>query len=478
MKTIPIPYLSNINFIFNEIATAPYSIWFNSGKSNIYQQGFDIITGFPYKTITSNPDYSHLEHIEYDNNFNIINKSENLIYHHNNITPFSLLKDIIKKIAVDKNYNVPFWHGAAGYFGYDLNQIIFDKLSKQKYNPNIPLMAIGIYAWSLIYDHDKKLAYLAYNSKYISQQKVDYLVSLFSKKSPKNIISHETANLHDFFKNRPFVPDINYHEYSKNFNTIKNHIKQGNCYQINYAIPFKIKLDSDYLKHSSWQVYQYLTQYNNTPFGCYFKISDNLSVLSFSPERFLKVNKNIVTTMPIKGTRPKVSDPKLNAELIEDLTQNPKDRAENIMITDLLRNDLNKYCIPGTVITPKICELQTFPTVHHLVSTITGVLKTDTDSINLFEGCFPGGSITGTPKLRAMQIIQELENTKQELTRYIYCGSIGYINCNYNLDTNIAIRTIVCSDQEYKYWAGSGIVADSDCEQEYIEIQNKLIKTY
>jgi para-aminobenzoate synthetase component 1 len=176
-----------------------------------------------------------------------------------------------------------------------------------------------------------------------------------------------------------------------------------------------------------------------------------------------------VQTRPIKGTRARAGHPRLDAERVEALRASAKDRAENVMIVDLLRNDLSKNCRLGTVKVPRLFEVESFATVHHLVSTVTGELAPGHDAIDLLRGSFPGGSITGAPKVRAMQIIDELEPHR----RGVYCGAIGYVGYDGDMDTNIAIRTLVCSGGTTRFWAGGGLVADSLMEDEYQETFDK-----
>lgn len=183
----------------------------------------------------------------------------------------------------------------------------------------------------------------------------------------------------------------------------------------------------------------------------------------------MRVHHGMVETKPIKGTRPRAGHARLDAELAEQLRLSEKDRAENVMIVDLLRNDLSKNCELGSVKVPRLFEIESYATVHHLVSTVTGTLKAGRDSIELLRGCFPGGSITGAPKLRAMQIIDEVERAR----RGVYCGAIGYIGFDGGMDTNIAIRTLTVSHGSVRFWAGGGIVADSQAESEYQESFDK-----
>jgi para-aminobenzoate synthetase component 1 len=194
-----------------------------------------------------------------------------------------------------------------------------------------------------------------------------------------------------------------------------------------------------------------------------------MHVLSSSPERFLEVREGRVESKPIKGTRPRAGHARLDAELVEALRASEKDRAENLMIVDLLRNDLSKSCRLGSVKVPKLFDVESYATVHHLVSTVTGELSADRDALDLMRGAFPGGSITGAPKLRAMQIIEELEPHR----RGVYCGAIGYVGFDGGMDVNIAIRTMVLSRGEIRFWAGGGIVADSRVEDEYQETFDK-----
>jgi para-aminobenzoate synthetase component 1 len=176
-----------------------------------------------------------------------------------------------------------------------------------------------------------------------------------------------------------------------------------------------------------------------------------------------------VETKPIKGTRPRSADRARDRALADELRASPKDRAENVMIVDLLRNDLGKTCEPGSIRVSKLFDVESFASVHHLVSTVEGRLAPGKHALDLLEGCFPGGSITGAPKLRAMQIIEELEPQR----RGVYCGCIGYVGYDGNLDLNIAIRTLVQHGDSIYAWAGGGVVADSDVDAEYQESLDK-----
>ncbi len=191
--------------------------------------------------------------------------------------------------------------------------------------------------------------------------------------------------------------------------------------------------------------------------------------MSVSPERFLQLTGQQVETRPIKGTRPRYEDPQRDLQSAIDLVTSLKDRAENVMIVDLLRNDIGKVCERGSVKAEKLFHLQSFANVHHLVSFVTGKLDYQYTAVDLLRSCFPGGSITGAPKLRAMEIIEELEPHR----RGVYCGAIGYIGFDGDMDMNITIRTAVVIDHQIYFYAGGGVVADSTCEKEYKETLDK-----
>jgi para-aminobenzoate synthetase component 1 len=251
--------------------------------------------------------------------------------------------------------------------------------------------------------------------------------------------------------------------YHQAFNRIRDYIREGDCYQVNLAQRFQAPCTGD-----PWLGYRRLRAINPAPFAAYLNLPFG-QVLSSSPERFLEVRGGHVETRPIKGTRPRQSDPAADAAQAGELAACGKDRAENLMIVDLLRNDLGKVCVPGSVETSRLFEVESFANVHHLVSTVTGRLAPGLDAIDLLRAAFPGGSITGAPKLRAMEIIEELEPDR----RGVYCGAIGYLGFNGDMDTNIAIRTVVITAGQAHCWAGGGIVADSEWQAEYQECLDK-----
>jgi para-aminobenzoate synthetase component 1 len=253
---------------------------------------------------------------------------------------------------------------------------------------------------------------------------------------------------------------------------VREYIIAGDIFQANLSQRFQCALIEP-----PFDLYRRLRRRNPAPFAAYLGFAD-ISILSASPERFLRLDQQnrLVETRPIKGTRPRGLGPMHDAALGRALAESAKDRAENVMIVDLLRNDLSRVCRPGTVRVPELFALEHHPTVHHLVSTVLGELAPGASAVDLIRATFPGGSITGAPKVRAMEIIAELE----PLQRGVYCGSIGYISATGAMDTSIVIRTYLALGGQIYFQAGGGIVADSDVELEYRETLDKaraLIET-
>jgi para-aminobenzoate synthetase component 1 len=244
---------------------------------------------------------------------------------------------------------------------------------------------------------------------------------------------------------------------------VREYILAGDIFQANLSQRFQAGLAEPPLAF-----YRRLRRTNPAAFGAFFDVGD-FAVLSVSPERFLRLSGRRVETRPIKGTRPRGLGPMHDALLGRVLAESDKDRAENVMIVDLLRNDLSRVCRAGTVRVPELFALEQHPTVHHLVSTVVGELEPGRDAVDLLRVAFPGGSITGAPKVRAMEIIAELEPTR----RGVYCGSLGYLSPTGEMDTSIAIRTAVVRGSDVYFQAGGGIVADSEPEAEYRETLDK-----
>jgi para-aminobenzoate synthetase component 1 len=453
MRLTSLPYSPDSAAIFETIAAEPWAVFLDSGirhthagsESGHFSGRFDILAARPFITLQTRGDSTEIRQAGVST-FSCID-------------PFDLLR---RYLAVDAEpATLPFSGGAIGYFGYDLAGRI-EPLASHKVGASaaVPDMAVGIYDWAVVVDHEQQASWLV-GAERDEQTTLIWqdLVALFS--AP--VLSVEQCCVNSPFRvgsvTCSFTPDA----YRRAFARIQGYISAGDCYQVNLAQRFSASVAGDH-----WLGYQTLRRLNPAPYSAYLNLPD-VKILSSSPERFLSVRQGVVETRPIKGTRARAAKPEADIALARELQVSEKDRAENLMIVDLLRNDLGKVCTPGSVEVPRLFEIETFATVHHLVSTITGRLAEGCDAIELLRAAFPGGSITGAPKLRAMQIIDELEPDR----RGVYCGAIGWLGFNGDMDSNIAIRTLVSANNQIEFWAGGGIVADSQVDAEYQECMDK-----
>jgi para-aminobenzoate synthetase component 1 len=436
-----LPYQTDSARLFETIADLPWAVFLDSGRHHPAQSRYDILSAQPYARIVTRGALTEI----YNDGIELSRED-----------PFALLKNAL---AADAGCGgaVPFCGGAIGYFGYDLARRLERLPSAAEDAERIPEMAVGLYDWAVVVDHLERRSWLAGQGRDPETDlKWTGLVERFSSLPPEKSRA-------PFRILSPVASNLTHDGYARAFRRIRGYIHDGDCYQVNLAQRFSAAANGD-----PWLAYQRLRIINPAPFSAYLN-TPYAQILSASPERFLKVEGGRVETRPIKGTRPRAGHARLDAELAEALRASGKDRAENLMIVDLLRNDLSKNCALGSVKVPKLFDVESFATVHHLVSTVTGELRQDRDALDLLRGCFPGGSITGAPKLRAMQIIEELEPHR----RGVYCGAIGYVGFDGNMDVNIAIRTLVHSHGTIRFWAGGGIVADSKLEEEYQETFDK-----
>lgn len=377
---------------------------------------------------------------------------------------------------------LPFCGGWLGYISYDWGQrsaFRQAKIQPQEIQspiknskvPNLtnieqmPALRMGFYAWAIITDHKNKTSQLINFTLEATQwdRQADLLIELIDK-SKKN--EAHKSSISDFCLTEKFKSRLDYSQYQQTFNQIKNHIQQGNCYQINFTRQF-----STHFKGDPFAIYQYLANLNNAPFSAYLNFGEQ-QILSLSPERFIQSRTGRVSTHPIKGTIQRCDKHQQDQANAKALLNSEKDRAENLMIVDLMRNDLSKTAAKGSVKVTELFKLYAFKSVYHLVSTVESKLASGEDIYTLLTRCLPGGSITGAPKLKAMQLIEALELQQ----RGIYCGNILYMDFKGNLDSNICIRTLVATNNQLVCWAGGGIVADSQVDQEYQEALAKLAK--
>ncbi|HVZ23242.1 MAG TPA: aminodeoxychorismate synthase component I [Vicinamibacterales bacterium] len=367
----------------------------------------------------------------------------------------------------------PFQTGAMGFLAYEWGRAL-ERLPAARHDDlDLPDVVFGIYDWVVAWDHDASRAWVVARD----ERSRDRALELIGAPERAALRTHAARPFQD--RDRPASYPIaadwidprlglrssfTHDGYLDAVTRVRDYIFAGDIFQANLSQRFEAPLSE-----SPWDLYCRLRTHNPAPFAAFVELPE-AAVLSASPERFLRVDAaGRVETRPIKGTRPRGLGPEHDAALGRALVESAKDRAENLMIVDLIRNDLSRVCAPGSVRVRELFALEHFATVHHLVSTVVGELAPGRDALDLLRAAFPGGSITGAPKLRAMEIIAELEPS----ARGVYCGAIGYVSATGELDTNIAIRTAVARDGRVYLSAGGGIVADSDVEQEYRETLDK-----
>lgn len=441
MKIAKLPYHRNSADLFGLIANEDWSIFLDSAHPYIDKGRYDILAARPYQTLVTRANQTTIQ----DREGKRVSSDD----------PFALVQLALS----DKTSHfsgLPFSGGALGYFAYDLGRRL-EKLPALTANElDLPDMAIGLYDWAVIVDHHQRSASLVGLCE-DERTTADWqqLQALFHSDMPPRLPNYSVET--------SLSANMQKADYARAFARIKDYIYEGDCYQVNLAQRFSVGVSGD-----PWDIYLQLRRHNPAPYAGFMRLPDH-ALLSSSPERFISVVNQHVEAKPIKGTIERARDLKEDRALAEKLLGSEKDRAENLMIVDLLRNDIGKNCATGSVAVPSLFALESYASVHHLVSTVTGRLAQEKTVIDLLRGCFPGGSITGAPKLRAMEIIEELEPYR----RHAYCGSLAYIGFGGNMDSNIGIRTLLHHQSRIYYWAGGGIVADSDMEAEYQECFTK-----
>ena len=446
VRLAELPYHPDSALLFDAIAEEPWAVFLDSGRPFVRQGRYDLLAAQPALTLTTRGDLT-----EVDDGHRVARYSDD---------PFALLRTLLGKPA-PRIDGMPFAGGALGYFAYDLGRRLEPFAPARGPSRSVADMAVGIYDWVLVVDHGRRCTHLVSRGRDRRTAGLWRELQLRLRKPPAAVSRPPLEVV------APARSTMSFECYAAAFRRIMHYIREGDCYQVNLAQRFEAQV-----RGSPWEGYRSLRRLNPAPFAAYLN-TPGCQVLSNSPERFLKAADGAVETRPIKGTRPRSRHPQEDLWQAEALRHSAKDRAENLMIVDLLRNDLGKVCACGSVRVPGLFEVESFATVHHLVSTVTGRLSAAHDALDLLRACFPGGSITGAPKLRAMQIIEELERQ----ARGVYCGSIGYIGYDGAMDTNIAIRTLVHECGRLSFSAGGGIVADSVLEAEYRETFDKAAAT-
>jgi para-aminobenzoate synthetase component I len=366
----------------------------------------------------------------------------------------------------------PFQGGAAGYFGYELGGELERIPRPGADDLRLPDMLVGLYDWTLAWDHETARCWLISTGlpehggprADRARQRADQILDHLSREAPpeRTVPPRSTPALSASFpvEELPGVASGFTHAgYLEGVRRVRDYILAGDIFQANLSQRLQAPVS-----RPPRQLYLRLRESSPAPYAAFFDLGE-AALVSASPELFLRARGSAVETRPIKGTAPRSDDPETDAASARALLRSEKDRAENVMIVDLLRNDLSRVCTDASVDVPRLCEIESHGPVHHLVSTVTGRLRSDCDVIDLLCAAFPGGSITGAPKIRAMEVIAELEPTR----RGPYTGSLGFIGFDGSMETSILIRTFVVRDGMAFFQVGGGIVADSDPEREYRE---------
>lgn len=428
-----------VQYYFRAVSHQPWAMMLHSGCSEHPYSRFDIMVAEPRATLVTR---GQLTQITQDGR---VSETDSC--------PLALLQTTLDSygFSAQPQDNIPFCGGAMGLLGYDLGRR-FETLPEQaEKSLATPDMAIGIYDWALIADnHLKRLTLVSWSD-------IDRRLAYLDNLSPP-------AAAVAFSLTTPWQSNMSPVQYGAKFDKIQEYLRSGDCYQVNLAQRFSADYQGD-----EWLAFEKLNLANRAPFSAFLRLPDSV-ILSLSPERFVRLQDKQIQTRPIKGTLPRLADPQADREQAQKLALSPKDRAENLMIVDLLRNDIGRVAKPGSVKVPELFVVEPFAAVHHLVSTITAQLPETLNACDLLRATFPGGSITGAPKLRAMEIIEELEPQQ----RNAWCGSIVYIDFCGNMDSSITIRTLIAEHGKLYCSAGGGIVADSSASAEYQETFDKV----
>ena len=443
-----LPANTTLQTVFQYVAGDNWSILYDSGNSHQSNSRYDIALWSPAVTLTTKNGVTQIK-AQGDTLETISSTDE---------APLAIAKRYFQKFqrsitldAENAHYEtLPLVLGLAGFCSYDLGRDYetLPALNRDEYQ--CPEMALGIYNRALIHDVQEDRWYFCHTSDVAVP---DFAQWLTCPSLPFAIKGGWQSNLTQA-------------QYSDALTAVHDYLVAGDCYQVNFAQRFTTGYTG-----CLWAAYRTLTLANSVPFSAFMRITGS-AVLSLSPERFIQCRNGVVETKPIKGTRPRYDTPADDAASAQSLLTAEKDRAENLMIVDLLRNDISKHSEPGSLQVPELFKLESYPAVHHMVTKITSRLAANSHPLDLLAGCFPGGSITGAPKIRAMEIIEELEPNR----RGVYCGSFMYLGLKDDLDSSICIRTLLGENDQLYCWAGGGIVLDSNAAEEYQETLDKVAK--
>lgn len=428
-----------------------------SGGEQNKQSRFSLLAAFPLRTLTAHG--AKCEWTDAEGSITAIQFGN----------PWHLLRSEIARFEMIDDADTPFpMGGCFGYWGYDLKQFVEPRVGRSSVNDlDLPDCKVGFYPSLMVWDHQLSRAWIIATGltpdgnrlETDAQEQLERWQSLLAISEKEPDVEPSAREIHCEESSSTLDRD----NFLRAVNQVQEYIRCGHIYQANISRRWSLPADVD-----AWRLYRQLSIISPAPFSGYMTWGSG-ALVSSSPEQFLRISGRQIITRPIKGTRPRSTNQDEDARLSYELQSSEKERAELVMITDLLRNDIGRICEFGSVKVPDLLKLERFSHVQHLVSTVEGRLRNDVTHIDALASCFPGGSITGAPKIRAMQIIEELE----PVTRGPYTGCMGYIGFNRESQISILIRTAIVNDGRVHYHAGSGIVADSDPEAEFEETNVK-----
>lgn len=378
-------------------------------------------------------------------------------------SPFDVLRDLLGRYRTAPVAGLPpFQGGAIGYLAYELAHHLELLPGAAEDNLGLPELNIAFYDWVVARDETTGETWaiatgLPDGGEAGARDRLDWIEERVHKPPATASTSRPAVTASRVTSN--FTRD----DYLRAVRTVKDYIAAGDVYQVNITQRFEADITGD-----PWELYRRLRHVNPSPFSAYLGFPE-VSVLSASPEEFLKLEDGLLRTRPMKGTRPRGISASEDRKVASELLASEKDRAENVMIVDLMRNDLGRVCVPGSIAVPELFAIEEYPTVYQMVSTVTGRTHIGVGPVEILEACFPGGSVTGAPKIRAMEIIDEIE----PMQRSVYCGAIGYIGFDGSLLMSVPIRNILVTGNKAYIQVGGGIVADSDPDAEYRESLDK-----
>lgn len=434
--------------LFQKLHTKPMAVFLDSSLSNDLGR-YSIIGISPYHILKEVSGTLFINGVKSEHTFD------------------AYLKEYLAKNKEENPTDLPLISGGIGYFSYDYGRSFEHIPTRHSKKDHMPEVILAFYDCFFIEDTHKQELYLVANGKCKkAEDSIGQMLKLVHKLSVSKIATPAEASYPNYSLREIASLVETYttkEEYQKTIEQVIDYIVQGHVYVMNLTQQLTIQSNRD-----PYQVFQRLQQHNPAPFSAYLNYEEG-QIISASPERFLRIKDHKVETRPIKGTRKRGETKTTDTLLKEELQNSEKDKSELLMIVDLERNDLNRVCIPGSVKVTELFEVETYATVFHLIANIIGTLPKDVDLVDVLHAAFPGGSITGAPKVRAMEIIDELECAP----RGIYTGILGYVSLNGDCDFNIAIRTALHQQETYHIGVGGGITYESDTLFEYEETLQK-----